>query len=285
MGSPGEETNSIEQEIQRKQTRVGGMTFTRYTVQMQQSFDRWERTGERELHALSLAHLAFALSSALLFFVAFLLFEGDLVFTFCEPGTVWRVSDEYRVDTGMARGNVRTNLRISSFITASASASISSSSLNTSRAMYELRSLPNNFQISELNAFSGSRRFDGGGEGESEGDRGRFLGGIPPDRGGAPPATDTDLVKCDLGTGLLDCEDLKEEDESFGIVDEDVLVLSAGLDCEDDLDPHELDNIFPLAARGCDLASSCDAVSASPRQLGNMTRETCGEKNALTWSR
>ena len=35
MGSPGEETNSIEQGIQRKQTRVGDMTFTRYTVQMQ----------------------------------------------------------------------------------------------------------------------------------------------------------------------------------------------------------------------------------------------------------
>jgi hypothetical protein len=151
--------------------------------------------------------------------------------------------------------------------------------------MYELRSLPNSFQISELNAFSGSgaRRFDGGGEGEGEGEgeRGRFLGGTP-DRGGTPPATDPDLVKCDLGTGLLDCEDMKAEDENFGIVDEDVLVLSAGLDCEDDLDPDELNVIFPLAARGCDLASGCDAVSASPRQLGNMTRETCGEKYALT---
>lgn len=176
-------------------------------------------------------------------------------------------------------GNVGTNLRISSPITAPASASISSSSLNTSRAMYELRSLPNIFQISELNAFSGSdaRRFDGGGEGENEGDRGRFLGGAP-DRGGAPPAVDPDLVECNLGTGLLDCEDLKAEDESFGIVDEDILLLSAGLDCEDDLVPDELNAVLPLAG-ACDLASVCDAVSASPRQLG---RETCSEKNALT---
>lgn len=106
--------------------------------------------------------------------------------------------------------------------------------------MYEFRSLPNNFQISELSAFSGSdaRRFSGGGEGENEGERGRFLGGNPPDRGGAPPDTDPDLVKCDLGSGLLDCENLTTEEGCLGIVDEDALALSAGLGCEDDLAPE-----------------------------------------------
>lgn len=92
------------------------------------------------------------------------------------------------------RNKSRTDLRISSFITAPMSASISSSSLETSRATYELRSFPKIFQISEPSALSGSdaRRFGGGGETESEGDRGRFLGGIPPERGGTPPPPDTD---------------------------------------------------------------------------------------------
>jgi len=125
--------------------------------------------------------------------------------------------------------------------------------------MYDFRSLPNSFQISELSAFSGSdaRRFSGGGESESEGERGRFLGGNPPDRCGAPADTDTDLVKCDLGRGLLDCENLTEEG-GLGIIDEDVL---AGLGCEDDLAPEGLDAILPLAAEGCDLASGWDAAS------------------------
>ena len=124
--------------------------------------------------------------------------------------------------------------------------------------------MPNNFQISELSAFSGSdaRRFCGGGESDDEGDRGRFLGGTPPDRGGTPllPDTEPDLAACDLGTGLLDCEDLTA---SLGIVDEDVLVLNVGLDCEDDLVPDGVDAVLPLAAAavGCDLASGRDAAS------------------------
>lgn len=157
--------------------------------------------------------------------------------------------------------NVKTNLRSSSFITALAGASISSSSLNTFCEMYEFRSLPNSFHISEPRVFPGSdaRRFGGGGESEDEGDRGRFLGASPPNRGGAPPDMDPDLAGYDLGTGLLDREDLKAEEETLGIVDKDVLVLRAGLDCEDDLVPDELDAVLPLAD---DLAGGCDAASA-----------------------
>lgn len=127
--------------------------------------------------------------------------------------------------------------------------------------MYEFRSFPNSFQISEpsLLSCSDARRFDGGGESESEGDRGRFLSGTFPGRGVAPAA---DLTGFDLGTGLLDCEGLTAEDESLGIVEEDDLALSTGRDCEDDLDPDGLGIVLPLVAEGCDFASDCEAASA-----------------------
>lgn len=206
-----------------------------------QTLDRWVRAS----HALSLPHLAFALSSTLLFFVAFFLFQRHLVFAFRESCAV--SCEQYAT---MAKD--KTHLRISSFISTLASASISSSSLITSRAIYERRSLPNIFQISALSALSGSdaRRLGGGGEGENEGERGRFLGGAPPDRGSAPPDVDPDLAGRGLGTGLLDCDDLAE-DETLGIVEDDVLVLNAGL--------AALPGVLPF---GCDLASGCDATSA-----------------------
>ena len=219
----------------------------------------------RALHPLSLAHLPFALSSPLLFFVAFLLFHCDLVFALGEPSTVCVVRERCVAcgppNKGERKGSVKTNLRSSSCITQLASASISSSSLNTSLETYEFRSLPNSFQISELNSASGARRFGGGGESEREGDRGRLLGGIPPDRGGAPLDADPDLAVWDLGTGLLHCEGLTEEDESLGIVDEDVLVPSEGLDA---LVPDRLDVALPFTAGDCDLAGggSCIAGSA-----------------------
>ena len=149
---------------------------------------------------------------------------------------------------------MNTDLRISALITARTSAAISSSSLNTSRATYEFRSLPNNFQISEPSAFSDSdvRRFDGGGESESEGERGRFLDGIFPDLEGAPAG-----VACDFETGLLDWEDLTVG-VCLGIINVDDL-LDVDRDCKADGDlVPELDNILLLATGGCDLTSSCD---------------------------
>ena len=76
----------------------------------------------------------------------------------------------------------RTDLLISSLSTSKAPASISSSSLKTSRWMYELRSLPNSFQISLLislceEAAGAGRRFTGGGDMLEDGDRGRFFTG------------------------------------------------------------------------------------------------------------
>lgn len=74
------------------------------------------------------------------------------------------------------------------------------------------------------------------------------------------------------------------ENESLGVVDEDVLVLNAGRVCEDDLVPDEVDAVLPLAAGSCDLAGGCDAASALPRQLGTMTKRHASKEkgNALT---
>ena len=85
-----------------------------------------------------------------------------------------------------------------------------------------------------------------------------------PVRGGALPGTDPDLVTCDFGTGLFDCECFMAPDETLGIVDKDGRALAVGRGCEDDLAPDTLSVALPLAGKGCDAASVRDQDSWVP---------------------